>query len=252
MNGNLPDVRESPPSGPNPTGKPAPKPAARPGKAPRKPRWTTFRRFLGNVLPLVLSVPFLVLAVQRAAEFGPDPLVWRYGAFFLAIGWGMTAFLGYLGNGSLQENLAVQRHAIAPFEKRPRWFVGVATPGFKSALDPHEDVAFLVLHEDKLEIFGERVRLYIPRAQIRVMRLRPNIHSWLFLGGWISIEGERDGQPFRILVEPRMSPAVLLNALARRRLLGEWSAWWKRGLAPTPTPEQTENRPEPETDSERS
>lgn len=208
---------------------------------------------MGNVLPLVLSVPFLVLAVQRAAEFGPDPLVWRYAALFLGIGWGMTAFFGYLGNGSLQEGLAVQRHAVAPFEKRPRWFVGLATPGFKSALDPHEDVGFLILHPEKMEIFGERVRLPILRSQIRAIRRRPNIHSWLFLGGWISIEGEREGQPFRILIEPRMSPAVLLNALARRRLLAEWTHWWQHGL-PTPEAEpkpETENRPEPDLDSER-
>ncbi|HRK20399.1 MAG TPA: hypothetical protein PLX06_01235, partial [Fimbriimonadaceae bacterium] len=51
---------------------------------------------------------------------------------------------------------------------------------------------------------------------LEAVRLRPNPHSWAFLGGWVSVEGKLEGEPVRMLLEPRERPTLWGN----RRLRG--------------------------------
>jgi len=193
--------------------------------------WTTGRKFLGNVLPLALSLPFLVLGAAEAAERGPSRQMYIWLVLFFGAGWLATALFGTIGNGALREAIGKRLHHARGFDQTEKRFVGFATPAYKGLFDPHEDVGFLILHPDRLEFFGDSQQVTVRREHIERVRLRPNIHSWLFLGGWVSVEGTRKGAPIRLLIEARESSAQIVNALRRRPLRDRLQRW----LEETPT-----------------
>lgn len=110
-------------------------------------------------------------------------------------------------------------------------FVGFATPKYTSALDAHEDVGFLVIDPDNLRFLSETREVDIPRSSIKEVRTRPNVHTLLLLGRWVSVEGEMDGRPIRLLVEPRQHRTLLRNRGESRMLVKRLQVW-----APSPKP----------------
>ena len=95
--------------------------------------------------------------------------------------------------------------------QEPSWFVGLGKPGAFGALDPHQDLGFLILTKDALEYVGEISRYTIPFAEIERLGFKRNAHTLLGLGRWIAIEGKHDGRLFMLLVEPRSHPTILQN-----------------------------------------
>lgn len=193
--------------------------------------WTTGRKLLGNLLPLAFSLPFLILGAAEAAERGPTRQMFLWLLLFFGTGWLATALLGALGNGALRQAIGKRLHHARGFDQTEKRFVGFATPAYRGLFDPHEDVGFLILHPDRLEFFGDSHQVILRREHIERVRLRPNIHSWLFLGGWVSVEGTRKGTPIRFLIEARESSAQIVNALQRRPLRDRLQRW----LDETPT-----------------
>ena len=99
-------------------------------------------------------------------------------------------------------------------------FVGCSSPRHFGVLDAHENVGFLILDED-LRVVCENTTLRLPRSQIVEVRLRPNVHSWLGLGRWVSVEGEG----IRLYLEPRNARTLLANRRASGPLLERIRRW---------------------------
>lgn len=196
--------------------------------AKQKPSaWTPAVRLLGNVIPGICCIPFLVAGVLH---FRPEkPLegwpIWFLG--FVVVGWLSLATFGFWGNQDLKDAIGRKLNRSQPpsGEPVPRWFVGMARPSYHSILDPHEDVGFLTIHVDELEFFGDELKLKLPWSTFNQVVKRANPHTLLGLGGWISLEGEGpDGNPIRLLIEPREHSFLPRNRGVRQRLLKELRA----------------------------
>ncbi len=206
-------------------------PADAPRQAPTAPRvWTGGRRLLGNLIPFTVAAPFLAIGLWRVfvdrATFG-EGLVWF--VLYVAALWLAVNFLGLFKNESMKRAMRRRMEASIHPNERPQdpVFVGFARPAFRSLIDPHEDVGFLLLHEDRIEFFGDADRVSLPKACLTRVALRPNPHSWALLGGWVSVEGTLEGKPVRMLFEPREKGTLIGNRGLRKRLqkrIGEWLA----------------------------
>ncbi len=141
------------------------------------------------------------------------------------LGWLGVNWFGSALNHSMRAELALLKADRLPDIPGKGEFVGFATPRFRSALDPHEDVGLLYFMPDKLAYLGERYQLDIPRATVKKISRKPNIHTLLALGGWISIEGENAGKPFQVLLEPRERSTGVGNRREARKLLERLRAW---------------------------
>lgn len=183
--------------------------------------WTFSRRLAGNLLPLLISVPFFLWAMIELARNGVSWKVWVGAGGFSVLGWLSTNFLGLSGNGWMKRQMETRFRSLREGEDFPRFFVGFARPDYKGALDPHEDVGFLVLRPDALEFWGSELKFEMPWRYVKEVRTRANIHTLLGLGGWVSIEGEVGGKAVRMLVEPRERGTHWGNKRFRGRLLEE-------------------------------
>ena len=139
----------------------------------------------------------------------------------------------------LFENARMRREMEAKWRaaKRPepirRYFVGMATPAHSGMIDPHEDVGWLAVYPDKLEFFGDRFRTLVERDKIETIRLRPNAHSLVFLGGFVAVEGAG----FRISFEMRDHPTLWRNNRQNKKLhsrLLQWKQGSETEMAPRP------------------
>lgn len=179
---------------------------------------------MGNVVPALVAMPFVIggcgLALGR-----PDAA---------AIGGGVVAFgllvgLLALNRFGLYENACMRSALGARFGRSASGtFVGFATPTYRSALDPHEDVGFLEVGDDALVFIGESHTVRLPKTSIRRIGKRANPHSWVGLGGWLSIEATLEGHPARMLVEPRQADTLLGNKRIAKTLHRELQAWVTR------------------------
>lgn len=188
--------------------------------------WTTSRQILGNLIPLVLATPFAVQAVKVGSSNGPlnDLLLW--GGGFFVTGWLSVNFFGLIGNQSLKRAMEFRYRADRPGQQPlERWFVGFAKAGFKGMLDPHQDVGFLLLFDDRIEFFGSAEQIELPLEFVHQVRKRANIHSALLLGGWVSLEGEAAGQSIRLQIEPREKLTLLGNKLLAKKIRQKIEQW---------------------------
>lgn len=185
----------------------------------RKPVWTLARQIPGNVVPAACAAPFLILAVDELARHGPTPKALGLAIAFIAVGWLAVNFFGLCGNRGLRKAVELGFKDSYAYDQAEKWFVGFSPPGRKGLLDPHEDLGFLVFRPQGLEYFGERHQYQIAWEDIRSVRKRPNIHSILGLGGWVSVEAEAAGKPVRLLVEPRERATHWGNARMRKKLV---------------------------------
>lgn len=187
--------------------------------------WTTKGKVLGNVLPLVLSFPPLIMAVKSFAAEGPSPATLLWTAAFPASAWVMACLTALVGNGRMKREMGRRLHIERPFDQTEKYFVGFARPVYRSALDPHEDVGFLILHEDRIEFWGSEQRISLGIEEVAGVRFRPNTHTMVGLGRWISVEAVVDEMPVRLLIEPREKRTLLGNLLFSKRLLEIIRAW---------------------------
>jgi len=187
--------------------------------------WTMKRKIMGNVLPLVLSSPPLVMAVKSFATEGPSTATLLWTAAFPVSAWVMACLTALVGNGRIKREMGRRLHMERPFDLTEKYFVGFARPTYRSALDPHEDVGFLILHEDRIEFWGAERRVSLTKDEVAGVRFRPNTHTLVGLGRWISIEAVVDEKPVRLLIEPREKRTLLGNLLFSKRLLEKLREW---------------------------
>lgn len=187
---------------------------------------------MGNLVPLLGALPFgvvgLALAIQRQQMSGLP--LWVFSLMPVA-GWLLMNSLGLFENAKMRAEL---QRRLSP---RPQHvFVGVARPSFRGLLDPHEDVGFLVLGETALEFLGESLKIRIDRKSLNGVRFRPNVHSMVGLGRWVSVEGVLEGTPIRLLIEPRERRTLWGNRAFSKELKQRIEEWVK-GERQTPPPD---------------
>lgn len=190
---------------------------------------TTGKKVTGNLLPLVLASPLLYQAIRVSGTEGASMELIVWVGLFLVATWLLLALLGLVGNGAMKHEVGRRLHLERAFDKTERYFVGFARPTYKSALDPHEDVGFLLLHGDRVEFWGSEHRAAIRKADIVGARFRPNTHTLVGLGRWVSVEAVVDEKPVRLLVEPREKPTLVGNLLYSKRLLRRIRDWQAEG-----------------------
>jgi len=190
--------------------------------------WTKSRKLWGNLIPLLLSLPFLALGLRDLIpELAITNSTIVYLFLFVAIGYLATGIVGSWSNHTLARQLRFRFQAQGIAVADDAWFVGFARPNYRSSLDPHEDIGFLTLSHDGAEFRGEELHVQVAMTDLSRVVLRSNIHSWLGFGGWVSFEGAVNGQPVRLLVEPRRSETLWGNAAARRDLFRSAKRWFQ-------------------------
>ncbi len=192
----------------------------------RKPIWTLKRQLMGNLVPGLLAAPFAAYGVFEMWRSG-DLLGRGLAALVAAavVGWIALNFLGLYQNRAIHREMEMRLRSERPRPPYRRYFVGMATPAFRGWLDPHEDVGYLMLYPDRIEFFGERHRVVIEREKIVDIRVRPNVHTLVGLGRWVSVEATVDGKPARLLIEIRQRNTLLGNLRMSRTLLKKLRKW---------------------------
>lgn len=197
----------------------------------RKKIWTTKRKLLGNLLPFIIAAPFFALALDyyyKHAESTNFHVPVETGILiilFIVVCWLGINIFGYFQNDQMQAAIGRNLDSQRGPKVQKKYFVGIATPTFRSILDPHEDVGFLIFHDDFLEFYGESQTVRLERADITKVSKKPNIHSIAFIGGWVTVEGVFGGKPGKLLVEPRVKSFVIANQAIRTRLVQEIEEW---------------------------
>ena len=179
-------------------------------------------------MPFLVAAPLAAVGVWRLIRTESifyEPLAW-FGAAVAAL-WLAVNFLGLWGNESMKRALRNRMRASLHLDEIPPdpFFAGFARPAYRSALDPHEDIGFILLHPDRIEFYGDHDRITLAKANIATVRLRPNPHSWALLGGWVSVEGVLEGQKVRMYFEPRERGTLLGNRALRGPLMRRLRQW---------------------------
>jgi hypothetical protein len=182
--------------------------------------WTFGAKIVPNVLPLLVGLPFWVGAIVLARRGIVADAV-EIAAFGLVICAVSLNWLGLFGNDVLREK-CIRNLNPAPGSI----FVGISRPGFKNALDPHEDIGFLSFEADRLIIQGERIRMEIPRMSDLKFGFAPNPHTVLGLGRWLDLDGGRD---FHIHIEPREERSLRANRALGTKMIGRLRKWKQSG-----------------------
>lgn len=189
--------------------------------------WTNGRKFMGNLVPGLLSFPFAATGLWL---WSPDePLAIMPLALLAAFplcGWFALAFFGLWSNGAMRTELGQRFGRERGAASGSVLFAGIARPGFRSLLDPHEDIALLIFYPEELEVYGEKLQFRVQRSHIQRVALRPNTHSWIGLGGWIAFEcGEQS-----FVAESRQNDALIANRWERKRLAKGLERWRETGV----------------------
>lgn len=192
------------------------------------PIWNARRKWMGNLLPALLYVPPVVFGVYwMASRTEVDAVGLGSIAAGLVVGWIALNFLGLFESPRMRRELQSVFRDKGESVPDDAVFVGFASPAYRSALDPHEDVGFLVLGADMLEFRGERHHLRIPKASVRRVGFRMNPHTLLGLGRWVVVEGQIDKKDVRLQIEPREKRTLLGNRRFSRQLADRIRTWAK-------------------------
>lgn len=188
--------------------------------------WNQYRQWMSNLVPLLLSVPVFVAGMLFYQQ-GRMLQAFVFWGAFPVVGWLAVNFLGLFQNGRMMRVLRPRFLDEYPELADSAVFVGFARPKYRSLLEAHEDIGWLLLHRDRIEFLGERQRHSLAREEIHGARFRANAHSLLGLGRWISIEGMRDGKPVRLMIEPRQRGSLLANKRLSGTILNTIQEWIK-------------------------
>jgi hypothetical protein len=187
--------------------------------------WTGRRKWLGNLIPALFWLPPVAFGFYTMVRTGQvvGPGLW-WMMLGTVLGWLAVNFFGFIENGRMKRQLQL----ILESKKEPlkdAVFVGIATPKFSSAVDPHEDVGYLRFLPDRLSFASETRTIDLFREQVTKVRFRANVHTVLGLGRWVSIEGESEGKPIRLMVEPREKATLMGNLLYSKKLAQRIRRW---------------------------
>ena len=191
--------------------------------------WTVRRKWLGNLIPALFWLPLTVIGIVLMVRSG-EIVGLGLGVLIAAtvVAWLAVNFFGLFENAKMKRQV---RHILEAKGERPAQavFVGVATPKYSSAIDPHEDVGYLFFEPHMLAFRGESNTMEMYRNQVVKVRYRWNVHTLIGLGRWISVEGLSEGKPIRLLIEPREKATLLGNLLYSKKLRQRIKRWVAEG-----------------------
>ncbi len=198
--------------------------------------WSPRRKWLGNLIPAAFWLPPAAVAVFEFIKSGQFVVsaLWLLIASTV-LGWLAVNQFGRVEN----ERRRRQLQRILTAEERDfsgeSIFAGFASPRYSSMLDPHQDVGLFCLRPDSIVFLSEVRTIEILKSDVVQIRRRLNVHSFVGLGGWVSVEAMVGGRPIRLLVEPRERPTLIGNRRLSGKLLRKLRAWLKTdGGAPAP------------------
>lgn len=194
--------------------------------------WTVGPKIVANAMPLVAPLGVAVLLALTLPKEGLTPRTGALMLCFPVVGWLSVNFLGLAGNGGVRRTMEVRLDRTRPRSSTPRMFVGFAGPRYRSALDPHEEVGWLMVSEEGLELFGDGSNLHIARSDVVSVQAKANAHTWLGLGGWVVVDAIVEGNAVRALLEPRQARTHWGNASLAHRLRRELAHWAATGEIP--------------------
>jgi hypothetical protein len=183
---------------------------------------------MGNLVPALFWLPPMIAGI---AVMAVTAQILGLGLWLIVaatvLGWlSLNQFGGYM-NGRMRRELERLLRSRGEDLSGERNFVGFATPRYASLLDAHEDVGFLKLLPDRIRFVSETRVVEVPRAEVRGVRYRMNVHSLVGLGRWVSIEGESGGKPIRLLLEPRDRGTMIGNLRTGTKLKAKLKRWMK-------------------------
>ena len=202
--------------------------------------WNPARRILGNLAPMILCVPFGIAGVMLyriEQPFEPIPLIAL--ALFPVIGWLATNVMGLWDNDRMRAELARRFGRTQAGQKQDLVFIGFSSLKYRGALDPHEDIGFLVFGDEELEIFGDARQLTLKRTEITKIEKKGNVHSLVGLGGWIAIYTPEGG----VLIEPRERTSLLANKRFAKELRAKLESWLAGSDESTASASETQQAP---------
>ena len=205
-----------------------------------KPILTSRHKLLGNLVPLAVMSGVGGLGVALMTRPSAAVAGWFLLLVAPVLGWLTVNLFGLWANRQLRAEIELRLRIQRPRARAPKYFVGFARPSYHSVLDPHEDVGFLIFHEDRLEFFGGEFHLNLYVDDFLSVRRRANPHTLLGLGGWVSVEGTSEGKPVRMLLEPREHSSLVGNQRWASFLVSEIKKW---STAPPSTRGQTHGIP---------
>lgn len=181
---------------------------------------------MGNLVPALFWLPFAVAGLVWMAVKG-EVLGWGLALLVTGtiVGWFALNRFGLFENGRMRAQLERILHANGETLAGEKWFVGFATPRYSSTVDPHEDIGFLEVTDDRLRFLSESRTVEVLRADVSEVRFRANVHSLLGLGRWVSVEGKVGEKPIRLMVEPRERQTLLGNRREGARLRLRLRSW---------------------------
>ena len=188
--------------------------------------WTSRRKWLGNLIPALFWVPPAVIGLYQVvvkSQFIGTGL-WLL-MLSTVLGWLAVNQFGFFENARMKKQLENILKVSGQEVGSERFFVGFATPKFSSMLDAHEDVGFLSIYPDHISFVSELRSIELSKGDIHEVRFRPNVHSIILLGRWVSLEGKSGGKEIRLLIEPRERTTLLGNRLYGTRLLHRLKKW---------------------------
>ncbi|HEY3779885.1 MAG TPA: hypothetical protein VGL56_02285 [Fimbriimonadaceae bacterium] len=181
---------------------------------------------MGNLIPALFAVPFALFGLwwmsSKGQIMGPGFIIF---AISPIVGWFAMNFFGLYQNRAMKRSIARFLRGVRPKVCEPMYFVGIATPKYASLLDPHEDIGFLILHDDRLEFFGDHLNLSLNRKDISNVDYRMNPHSLVGLGRWIAVEGIMDKHRVRLQIEPREKRTLLGNLIFSKVVKAHLKSW---------------------------
>jgi hypothetical protein len=195
---------------------------------PMKPVWTTYRKLMGNLIGMA------AMAIVVVAGFGLG-----YGSTFgekaaivlvaLVVGLIVFHYTGLFQNARMRTAMAKRAERLPEWEGAERFFVGYATRGYAGALDPHEDVGWLLLSPDELVFEGERYRFRYPRRGIGRVGRSFGVHSLVGVS-WVSaIAVADDGAAASLRFESRDADHIFSLRRANLRLRKSLQVWQQTG-----------------------
>lgn len=191
---------------------------------------------MGNLIPLLISAPLAILGIWKMLSTG-DFLGQGLTLFcaFPVVAWLSVNYFGLFKNRTMRREMLKRLRAARTDIPMQKFFVGVATPSHRGVWDPHEDVGYLMMFDAKLEFFGEKISTVIEKHCITSITFRPNPHSVVGLGRWISIEGMFDHAPIRLNVELREKDTLLGNRILSSSLKKRLEVWLKSDTKNAPS-----------------
>ena len=156
------------------------------------------------------------------------------------LAWLSVNWLGLWGNSAVQKALDARLKQTGRSVEGEKFFVGFASPGYAGALDPHEDVGYLVIYPDRLEFRSETRTVLLGREHVKSIGFRPNAHTLVGMGRWVSIEGVSESKRIRMQIEPREK-----NTLWGNLAYGKWLRGRLRQWMAVPSPKVPTSLPNP-------